>query len=539
MQSKRGSRITVLLLLVLVMLTAITVMYADSEWRGDHVNKLTVRQDEYSLIIRWNRITSGEYRIDVSEDGSEMVSENVRTNSYELAGVEPSHEYTVTIYGKSDRGEYARGAKKTVTARNPQKIHTEVSEAEGFAGDVLQLGAVSSTSGLVYESGNENVLTVSESGEVTFIKAGQTEITITAPADEENLKESLIIPAVCYPDTLSTPSLEIYKKNDTSVVLRLKNVRYAESYELMRAAYGSDDYDVYRKFSADDFGRSGRMDIRIAKDIGSYCLRAESNAGKKKVKSKLSEPAVIEPDFDNAEIYSSLTNIIELGSDDVDLIVKASGSGSATVAQSMCFTGDGYAVAFVDRGNSVGCLKKYDLEGNEVAANMSTGHLGHANGCTYDPKTRRIYVMKTYASGKYYDIPAFSGETLAAEGSVVFNTAPSGIGYDATMKQFYLTASSRIYVTDEDLKMVRTIQRKRNYRSQDVAGYNGIALSCIWTGGSSSYIDMYRALNGDYLGSIYAPFGEIESACVEDGYLVMLFNGGYVYKTKNRVDFPG
>ena len=64
-------------------------------------------------------------------------------------------------------------------------------------------------------------------------------------------------------------------------------------------------------------------------------------------------------------------------------------------------------------------------------------------------------------------------------------------------------------------------------------------MSCIWTSGSGSYIDMYRSSDGAYLGSICAPFGEIESACVDDGYLVMLFNGGSIYRTKERMDFPG
>lgn len=538
LHSQRGSRLTVLLLLVLMLFAVLGVHYVLEDWRVDHVTRIAVSQDEDALNIKWNRIRSKAYRVDVFQDGKKFLSQKTGVNHYRLEGIDYLHDYKITIYGKTDAGGYVRGVSEVFYTRNPQKIQTEVKKAEGFAGDSVDLEAKADV-GLIYESGNEAVATVSEDGIVSFVKAGETEIKITAPENEDNIRDTIAVPAVCYPKSLPASSVKLKKTGDTSAVLRISKVQYAETYELLRAVPGSDEYEKYREIKAKEFGKSKTCDIEIAKEIGSYSVRAAAKAGKERLESEMSDPVSIEPGFDSASTYSSITTVIEIGSDDVDRVVSASGSGSASVAQSMCCTDDGYVVAFVNRGNSTGCLKKYDWEGKETAVNADTGHIGHANGCTYDPKTNRIYVMKTYASGKYHDIRAFDADTLESTDSVSFGTAPSGIGYDPVMKQFYMTASSRIYVTDEDLGMIRTITRKRAYRSQDVAGYNGIVLSCIWTGGSGSYIDMYRALNGDYLGSIYAPFGEIESACVEDGYLVMLYNGGSVYRTKERVDFPG
>lgn len=538
LHTKRGSRLTVLLLLVLTILTGITAAYALKDWRGDHVTKIAVRQQEDVLNVKWNRIRSRAYRIDIYEGNRKILSQETGKNSYRLEGIKFLKEYKVVLYGKGESGSYVRGNSETIYTRTPQVIETEVKKAEGFAGDSLELAAAAKTP-VQYSVANENVATVDENGRVSFVRTGRTNVTVAAPESENELSGKLVIPLVCYPEELSTPTLSVHKKTDTSITLRIRKDNFAESYKLMKAAPGSEESVTYREIRAAEFGKSDHLDIQMARDIGTYTLKAAATVGKKSIESKESKPVEVPSELDKAATYSSLNNVLEVHSEDVDRLFTASGSSSAGVAQSMCFTGDGYVVAFVNRGNSAGCLRKYDKDGKEMASNTDAGHLGHANGCTYDPKTDSVYVMKTYASGKYHDIRVFDGQTMASKDSISFGTAPSGIGYDAPMEQFYMTASSRIYVTDSDLHMIRTIHRKRAYRSQDVAGYNGIVLSCIWTGGSGSYIDMYRALNGDYLGSIYAPFGEIESACVDDGHLVMLFNGGAVYRTKKRVDFPG
>ena len=63
---------------------------------------------------------------------------------------------------------------------------------------------------------------------------------------------------------------------------------------------------------------------------------------------------------------------------------------------------------------------------------------------------------------------------------------------------------------------------------------------CTWVSGNTSYIDMYRASDGAYLGGYDVSFGEVESCVVDDGYLVILMNnasgdGDAIYKTTERL----
>ena len=122
-----------------------------------------------------------------------------------------------------------------------------------------------------------------------------------------------------------------------------------------------------------------------------------------------------------------------------------------------------------------------------------------------------------------------------AKKSTSLSVAPSAIAYDKQMEQYYFTASNRIYKMNSKMKSRKTYHRLRWHRSQDVCGYNGVIMSCIWTGGKNSFIDMYRSTDGAYIGSYSIPLGEIESVCVDDGHLVMLYNGGNIYRTKKRL----
>ena len=245
---------------------------------------------------------------------------------------------------------------------------------------------------------------------------------------------------------------------------------------------------------------------------------------------------------EDAKAYSSLTTVKTIDSSDVDVVTYLTGNQSSKNPQSMCFTGDKYVVAFSNRSNTSGILEAYDTDGNQVET-VSTGSISHANGCTYNPNTGDIYIMRTYAGHKIHSIAVFDGETLDQQDSISTNRAPSGIAYDESNDKYYMSAGPRLYVTDGDMGLEKTIYRKRTHNSQDMGAYNGVALSCIWTGGSTSYIDMYRASDSAYIGSISVPLGEIESVVVNDGRFVILVNvigssRDAIYITKDRVSIP-
>lgn len=525
-------------LLIGVITSAVVLKYTLRDWREDHVAGVSIDQDGSSLVFAWNKIHSGKYEIEISCEGHRKAKESITENTYVLDDIEYLKDYKVTVSGMNEDGKMVRGTSETFFTRKPQEIHLSTAKAGGHKDDTIDLKPEADQE-VECATADETIASVDEEGVITLAKTGKTKVTLTVPGNDELLPETVEVPVTCFPEKLDTPALTKGKDTGSSVVLKLGRSAYAEEYELLRKNPASGEFEVYKSIGAEEFGDGKTYDITLAKDAGTYCLRAEADAGDERMVSDTSKEVAVEPDLEGADKYSSITVIKEFGSDEVESIVRSSGGGGAGLAQSMCCTGDGYVIAFVNRGNSIGRLEKYDLSGQRVAVNEAAGHLGHANGCTYDPNTGNIYVMKTYASANYNEIRAFDSETLESKDSASFPMSPSGIGYDAQMAEFYMTASSRIYITDKDMGLIRTIYRKRAYRSQDICGYNGIAMSCIWTGGSGSYIDMYREADGSYLGSFLAPFGEIESACVEDGHLVMLFNGGTIYRTKERVDFPG
>ena len=530
--------IIVELLLLAVIIASVWLNVVRKDWKEDHVAELSVVQDGSSLDLGWSDIKSGQYRLEVSKDGEKLLEEELTDNQYTLKDIEYKTDYEVTVHGINDAGEYVEGPTEKIHSREPQQVQLAAEKAGGHVGDIIDLSPAAEKK-ITCTSSDEEIASVDENGRIELIAVGKAAITITAEGDDDTLPQEVVVPATCFPKDLDTPSIALSKQSETEVSFKIGQSEFAEKYELMKMAPDTGEYETYKTVNASDLDAGRDYRITIAKEAGTYALRVSAQVGEERMLSDVSEPVTVETKLDEAKTYSSITVIQTLSDDDIKRIAVSSGGGNASHAQSMCSTGDGYVVALVNRGNSDGRLEKFTRMGERVLSNVSTGNIGHANGCTYDPHTGSIYVMKTYAGSNHHDIRVFDAGTLESKDSISFGTAPSGIGYDAQTDQFYLTASSRIYITDGSMKMKQTVYRKRNYHSQDVCGYNGIIMSCIWTSGSGSYIDMYRATDGAYLGSISAPFGEIESACVDDGHLVMLFNGGSIYRTKERMDFPG
>ncbi len=306
-------------------------------------------------------------------------------------------------------------------------------------------------------------------------------------------------------------------------------------YKLLRYNEVKKKYETWK--TIDQPGDEDTVELTTAYEYGKYKLKIKITVGETDIEYESGNKLKLKSKLNKAKTYSSLHTIKTIKKKDVDLIATAKGKGKTTHAQSMCSTGTGYIVVLVDRGNSAGRLEKFDRDGNLIKA-KGTSYVGHANGCTYNPNTKSVYVMRTYAGRKNKTISVFSGKTLKAKKNTSLSVAPSAVGYDKQMNKYYFTASSRIYVMNEQMKSRKTFHRKRWYRSQDVCGYNGVIMSCIWTGGKNSFIDMYRSTDGAYIGTISIPLGEIESVCVDDGHLVMLYNGGNIYRTKDRLSIP-
>jgi len=332
---------------------------------------------------------------------------------------------------------------------------------------------------------------------------------------------------------LGAISMQVESKGATSH-LSWNKVEGASRYEILRYYDGSGKYKIYRTRDArEDDGDTIVYDM--GREAGKYKIRAVLEIGEKKFESHSEKEITIESTSKKAKSYSSLTVVKTIDSGDVKKITNAGGNVNATHAQSMCVTDDAIVVALVNRANSKGALQLISKSGKTKRI-VDAGYLGHANGCTCNPYKGEIYVMTSYASRHDKTVRVFDDSSLKSKKSIELRTAPSAIAYDRSTDRFAYTASSRIYIADGNMLRKKTITRKRAYHSQDVAAYNGIIMSCIWLSGNASYIDMYRESDGQYLGSISVPMGEIESCCVDDGYLLLLFNGGNIYKTKKRIE---
>lgn len=304
------------------------------------------------------------------------------------------------------------------------------------------------------------------------------------------------------------------------------------TYKLLRYSSVKGKYVTWKTVT--DAGENDTVELTTAREYGKYKLKTEMKVGDTNISYSSENTLKLKSKLKKAKKYSKIHIIKTIKKKDVELVANAKGKGKVTHAQSMCSTGNGYIVVLVDRGNTTGRLEKFDRDGNLIKA-RKTSYVGHANGCTYNPNNKSVYVMRTYAGRRNKTISVFSAKTLKAKKSTSLSVAPSAIAYDKQMEQYYFTASNRIYKMNSKMKSRKTYHRLRWHRSQDVCGYNGVIMSCIWTGGKNSFIDMYRSTDGAYIGSYSIPLGEIESVCIDDGHLVMLYNGGNIYRTKTRL----
>ena len=505
------------------------VLFAHSNNMLDHVTGLTLKQEADTIVCEWDSMKCKGYHVLVSIDGRGAGKAYAKTNSYVVRNVKYNHEYTVRVAASMGRGRTSTAAEEKIFTLQPQDIETSTDVGEGFARECFSLDAKAEGE-LTYSSTNDEVATVDETGKVYLHRDGSAVIKVTAAATDDTMETVKKIPVTVYPDQLSNIVIDKEYKSDTKVKLTWSKVAFADKYILKK--YSVHD-DKYKKIGTYD---SDKTSVKIARENGKYKIEAKADVHGTVLKTKSEEPVEVKSVSADAKSYGDIHVIGTIGASDVETVTTIRGVGSMSNPQSMCCTKDSYVVAFVTKSNSGGVLKSYSKDG-ELQASRKVGNMHHANGCTYNPYSDRIYVCPTYAGHNERSLEAYDPETLEHTGTVGLHNAPSGVAYDDSNNEYYMSASWRLYVTDSDFNVLKVIKRKRHNRSQDMGAYNGVGLSCIWTGGVHSYIDMYRASDSAYIGSYSVPLGEIESVGVDDGHLVILINKGtdVIYRTKDRV----
>lgn len=218
------------------------------------------------------------------------------------------------------------------------------------------------------------------------------------------------------------------------------------------------------------------------------------------------------------------------------------GYKNAKVPQGLAFTGSEYYVLY---GMAAGqAIVTYSSGGKRLGASKFSFCIGHPNGITWDPATKMCYIFKGYTKRIYTWNPVTKkfGKSKAPYSS-------SGVGYDNVTKRIYASSRTgiRAYSSDGAFTHKKLFYRCSHgifHYTQDCGAGGGFIFHGISGANkkTTNYLDVYRAEDSAYLGSIKVKLGEIESAVVgNDGYVRLLINTmgndtDYIWKTPLNVN---
>ena len=218
------------------------------------------------------------------------------------------------------------------------------------------------------------------------------------------------------------------------------------------------------------------------------------------------------------------------------------GTKNAKVPQGLAFTGSEYYVLY---GMAAGqSIVTYSAKGDRLRESEFSFCIGHPNGITYDPVTNMCYVFK----GNTKSIFTWSPVTRKF-GKSQTPYSSSGVAYDSETNRIYASSRTgiRIYSPDGSFNHKDLFSRCDHgifHYTQDCGAGDGFIFHGISGANkkTTNYIDVYRASDIAYLGSIKVDLGEIESIVVgNDGFVRLLINTlgddtDYIWKTPLNVN---
>lgn len=218
------------------------------------------------------------------------------------------------------------------------------------------------------------------------------------------------------------------------------------------------------------------------------------------------------------------------------------GYKNAKVPQGLAFTGSKYYILY---GMAAGqAIVTYSSRGERLSSSKFSFSIGHPNGITWDPVTKMCYIFKGYTKRIY----TWNPETKKF-GKAKTPFVSSGVGYDKTTKRLYASSRTgiRAYSSDGSFthrKLITRCSHSIFHYNQDCGAGGGFIFHGISGANkkTTNYLDVYRATDNAYLGTIKITLGEVESAVVgNDGYLRLLINTmgndtDYIWKTPLNVN---
>lgn len=538
-EANRNIRYGLLIIFVAILCVLGLVVYAEGpDLITKQVKGLDVEQNGLNINIKWDEMDCDGYDLTISCEGKKTVIPEMEENTYVIDNILLEKTYKISVSGRLKNGRNSRVAsQEIITEKLNQKLKINIKEYSGFKKDKFSIEA-SGKGDVFFSSSNEKIAKVDDKGKVSLLKTGHADIEAAVSGDGIYAPKVQKVRVNVYPETLAKakkPTVKIL--SDSRAEIEWKEVDFATQYALMKLNVATGKYE--EKYRTED--ASTKMEI--TRDAGNYAIKAIAVIKDKTIEGKVSASAEVKGTTQDAPSYGSNHIIKSLNSSNMNVLKQVNGDGSTNIPQSLSLTKEHYVVSYVNRGGSSGKFISYKKDGTFDFMSSASG-MGHANGSTYNPNTNKFYVVKTHKSIRTASCSTYDGTSKDSTGTFTLPRVTSGIAYDESNNKFYLSKGNEIYVCDSNFKVEKFIHKFVRYNhAQDIGAYNGVVFVCTWVSGKTSYIDLYRAEDGKYLGSYNVSIGEIESVVIDDGYMVILMNTigsshDYIYKTKERISIP-
>lgn len=218
----------------------------------------------------------------------------------------------------------------------------------------------------------------------------------------------------------------------------------------------------------------------------------------------------------------------------------------ANCAQSFAFVNNMFAVSYVQTNHAPGYVQLVDRNGKQHGR-VRCDEILHANGAcaTHDGK----YMVAGRLGGNRRSANVFN----VTDGEVsIDNERPipqgaSSIAYDREKDTYCLKVWNKIHLYSDQLykekKTITATYHESGTFFQDIGAGHGYIFVCFTSTGSrdsensgTNWIDIYDESTGDYCGSYFVNYGELESCDIVNGELVLLV---HISGNKNYIQFTG
>ena len=370
---------------------------------------------------------------------------------------------------------------------------------------------------VIWSSNNTKVATVDNNGKVKATGVGNAIITVTSK-ENSTVKSSCMV-------TVVTPVVKVSR-----VTLNKNNIPYGDEYPVHRDGNGNiiktNEYYVnygntYQLSATVSPSNATNKEVTYVSSDSSW-VSVDNNGKLTILLNKTGKVRITVKSKNDSSIKDSIIikvrgKLKKLGT--VDLTghpeIALSSNDGITSAQGFCVAGNYYIAARRNGNESKASIFIYHKNtGKKLRYYVKDTILGHANGLTYNANNGNVYVIGVGATYYFSLKDAVNGNfslhklNFYHKNGNIYNFG--GIAYDSSNSKYYTQSGAYISVTNNDRVVEKTYIKVRLNTNQDIGTYKGMILSVNFNGqyGDSdnvnktrNSIDIYRASNGEYLGS--------------------------------------